>query len=34
VLDGDITRSQADEILSGMNTAGFYSPVRSISDIV
>ena len=32
-LDGQISLSQADEILLKMRNAGFYSPVRSISDI-
>ena len=33
-LDGHITLLQADDILSEMIQAGFYSPIRSISSIV
>ena len=33
-LDGHITLPQADDILSEMIEAGFYSPIRSISSIV
>ncbi len=33
MLDGKISLSRADEILLHMRNAGFYSPVRSISDI-
>lgn len=33
-LAGDISLAEADEILHGMIAAGFYSPVRNISDIV
>ena len=33
-LAGDISPAEADEILHGMIAAGFYSPVRNISDIV
>ncbi len=34
VLDGHITISDADSILLRMTAAGFYSPVRTISDIL
>ena len=34
LLDGQLSLSQADDILSKMIKAGFYSPIRSISDIV
>ena len=34
LLDGQVTLDQADDILSKMIKAGFYSPVRSIADIV
>ncbi|MFC1886394.1 hypothetical protein ACFLZM_04995 [Thermodesulfobacteriota bacterium] len=34
VLEGRITLKQADVILNKMITAGFYSPVRRISDIM
>jgi len=33
MLDGQISLSQADEILLRMIRAGFYSPIRSISTI-
>jgi predicted nucleic acid-binding protein len=33
MLDGQISLSQADEILLRMISAGFYSPIRSISTI-
>jgi len=33
MLDGQISLSRADKILLKMRNAGFYSPVRSISDI-
>ena len=34
VLDGDLKLAQADKILSKMTDAGFYSPLRSIGNIV
>ena len=34
VLDEHITAADADDILLRMSDAGFYSPVRTISDIV
>jgi predicted nucleic acid-binding protein len=34
LLDGDIDKPEADALLIRMVKAGFYSPVRSISDIV
>ena len=34
LLDGSITRNQADDILQKMIRSGFYSPVRNIGDIV
>jgi predicted nucleic acid-binding protein len=34
VLDGNLKLEQADKILSKMTTAGFYSPLRSIADII
>ena len=34
LLDGTINRNQADDILKKMIKSGFYSPVRSINDIV
>ena len=34
LLDGSINRNQADDILQRMIRSGFYSPVRSIGDIV
>ena len=34
VLDGQITLNQADKVLFNMIEAGFYSPVRSIADII
>ena len=34
VLDRHLKLYQADKILSKMTTAGFYSPLRSISDII
>lgn len=34
VLDGQITLDQADEVLLKMIAAGFYSPLRSIADIM
>lgn len=34
VQDATIAREKADEILSKMTSAGFYSPVGNISDIV
>ena len=34
LLDGSISRNQADDILQKMIRSGFYSPVRSIADIV
>jgi predicted nucleic acid-binding protein len=33
MLDGQMSLSRADKILLKMRNAGFYSPVRSISDI-
>ncbi|MBW1803887.1 MAG: hypothetical protein JRJ85_24540 [Deltaproteobacteria bacterium] len=34
LLKGQVTREQADNILLKMIQAGFYSPVRSIADII
>ena len=34
VLDGHIKLDQADKVLSKMTDAGFYSPLRSIADII
>ena len=34
VLDGHLKLDQADKILSKMTDAGFYSPLRSIADII
>ena len=34
VLDGHLKLDQADNILSKMTDAGFYSPLRSIADII
>ena len=34
VLDGHLKLDQADKILSKMTAAGFYSPLRSIADII
>ena len=34
VLDGQIQLGQADEVLQSMIAAGFYSPIRSISDVM
>lgn len=34
VLDGHLKLDQADKILSKMTDAGFYSPLRSIVDII
>ena len=34
VLDGHLKLDQADTILSKMTDAGFYSPLRSIADII
>ena len=34
VFDGHTTLDQADELLHNMIKAGFYSPIRSIADIV
>ena len=34
VLDGYLKLDQADKILSKMTDAGFYSPLRSIVDII
>ncbi len=34
VLDGHLKLAQADKILSKMTEAGFYSPLRSIVDII
>ena len=34
VLGGHLKLDQADKILSKMTAAGFYSPLRSIADII
>ena len=34
VLDGHATLDQADELLQKMIKAGFYSPIRSVADIM
>ncbi len=34
VLDGHLNLDQADKVLSKMIDAGFYSPLRSIADII
>jgi predicted nucleic acid-binding protein len=34
VLDGHLKLDQADKILSKMTGIGFYSPIRSIADII
>jgi predicted nucleic acid-binding protein len=34
VLDGHLKLDQADKILSKMTDTGFYSPLRSIADII
>ena len=34
VLDGQLELDQADKILAKMTDAGFYSPLRSIADII
>jgi len=34
VLDGHLKLDQADKVLSKMTGAGFYSPLRSIADII
>ena len=34
VLDGQLELNQADKVLSKMTAAGFYSPLRSIADII
>ena len=34
VLDGHLELNQADKVLSKMTDAGFYSPLRSIADII
>jgi predicted nucleic acid-binding protein len=34
VLDGHLTLDQADKVLSKMIEAGFYSPIRSMADII
>ena len=34
VLDGHLKLDQADKVLSKMTAAGFYSPLRSIADII
>ena len=34
VLDGHLKLDQADKVLSKMTDAGFYSPLRSIADII
>jgi len=34
VLDEHLKLDQADNILSKMTDAGFYSPLRSIADII
>jgi predicted nucleic acid-binding protein len=34
VLDGQITLDRADEVLLNMIEDGFYSPIRSIADII
>jgi len=33
-LEGQISLSQADDILGKMIKTGFYSPIRNLSDIV
>jgi predicted nucleic acid-binding protein len=33
LLDGHLPLPRADEILSKMIAAGFYSPIRSLADI-
>ena len=34
VLDGQLELNQADKVFSKMTDAGFYSPLRSIADII
>ena len=34
VLDGHLKLDQADNILSKMTDAGYYSPLRSLADII